>query len=159
MGTDLNLLLNKSGHDLYNGVAWYIYLQHRIVRSRSSVHSHLSAPRLPNEQPRIIEVVNLMDWSNESTGDACRILYFPKKFQPYLSISNGMLELRDGYWLKKSDTIRKKKGRIKEKWWLTGLPSTATMMSPRIILPAKPRVVGSSPALAPRLFAGTCKMV
>lgn len=39
---------------------------------------------------------------------------------------------------------------------LTGLLSTATMISPRTIFPAKPLVVGFSPALAARLFAGTC---
>jgi len=30
------------------------------------------------------------------------------------------------------------------------------MISPRTIFPAKPLVVGFSPALAARLFAGTC---
>lgn len=38
---------------------------------------------------------------------------------------------------------------------LTGLLSTATMMSPRTILPAKPLVVGSNPAFAATLFPGT----
>lgn len=38
---------------------------------------------------------------------------------------------------------------------LTGLPSTATMMSPRTMLPAKPLVVGRSPAFAARLPPGT----
>jgi hypothetical protein len=34
---------------------------------------------------------------------------------------------------------------------LTGLPSTATMMSPRIMLPANPLPVGVRPALAAAL--------
>lgn len=39
---------------------------------------------------------------------------------------------------------------------LTGLPSTATMTSPRIILPAKPLPVGTRPAFATALPGGTC---
>lgn len=38
---------------------------------------------------------------------------------------------------------------------LTDLLSTATMISPSTILPAKPLVVGNSPAFAARLFPGT----
>ena len=38
---------------------------------------------------------------------------------------------------------------------LTGLPSTATMISPRTILPAKPLPVGARPALAAALPRGT----
>lgn len=38
---------------------------------------------------------------------------------------------------------------------LTGLLSMAVTMSPSTILPAKPLVVGNSPALAAGLFAGT----
>ncbi len=38
---------------------------------------------------------------------------------------------------------------------LTDLLSTATMISPSTILPAKPLVVGNSPAFAARLLPGT----
>lgn len=38
---------------------------------------------------------------------------------------------------------------------LTRLPSISIIMSPRIIRPPNPRVVGSNPALAARLFTGT----
>jgi hypothetical protein len=42
---------------------------------------------------------------------------------------------------------------------LTGLPSTATMTSPRTILPAKPLPKGIRPAFATALPGGTCRKI
>lgn len=51
--------------------------------------------------------------------------------------------------------MENRKGNSFSKKALTDLLSTATMISPSTMLPAKPLVVGSSPAFAARLFPGT----